>query len=149
VRAPRDAPVNALLVMAGVGLGIIGVWWGIHLIGADTGSTNPVGLYAECSTMGTIVILFVYFLTTLALPFFMWRRHRQTFSLLRHVGIPILGSVTLIVPFVELCKPGQPAPYSDFPYVALAIVAMATAIAGIVVRRHPSTGSSEGTTFSG
>ena len=38
---------------------------------------NPVGLYAECSTMGTIVILFVYLLTTLSLPVFMWRRHRD------------------------------------------------------------------------
>jgi amino acid transporter len=74
---PRvNTPVNALLVMAGVGLGIIGAWWVCHLITGDTRSMNPVGLYAECSTMGTIVILFVYFLTTLSLPLFMWRRHR-------------------------------------------------------------------------
>jgi len=148
VRPPVDTPVNALVGMAGVGLGIIAVWWVSHLIGADTGSTNPVGLYAECSTMGTIVILFVYFLTTLALPFFMWRRHRQSFSALRHVAIPVLGALTLIVPFVELCKPGQPAPYSEFPYIALAIVAAASVIACLVVHRHPSTGSGEGTTFS-
>jgi hypothetical protein len=29
-----------------------------RLITGDTGSMNPVGLYAECSTMATIVILF-------------------------------------------------------------------------------------------
>ena len=148
VRAPADTPVNALLVMAGGGLGIIGVWWAAHLIGVDTGSMNPVGLYAECSTMGTIVILFVYFLTTLALPVFMWRRHRRSFSALRHVAIPVLGALTLIIPFIELCKPGQPAPYGEFPYIALAIVAASTVIACIVVHRHPSTGSGEGTTFS-
>jgi hypothetical protein len=133
--------------MAGVGLGIIGVWWALHLIGVDTGSTDPVGLYAECSTMGTIVILFVYFLTTLSLPVFMWRRHRHTFSALRHLAIPLMGALTLIVPFIELCKPGQPAPYSEFPYVALAIVAVATVTACLTVHRHPSTGSGEGTTF--
>jgi amino acid transporter len=148
VREPGDTPVNALLGMAGGGLGIVGVWWVSHLIGVDTGSTNPVGLYAECSTMGTIVILFVYFLTTLSLPIFMWRRHRQSFSPLRHVAIPVLGALTLIVPFVELCKPGQPAPYSEFPYIALAIVAAATVIACVTVHRHPSTGSGEGTTLS-
>jgi amino acid transporter len=148
VHPPLNMPVNALLGMAGVGLGIIAVWWGSHLIGVDTGSMNPVGLYAECSTMGTIVILFVYFLTTLALPFFMWRRHRQSFSALRHLAIPALGALTLIVPFVELCKPGQPAPYSEFPHIALAIAAAATVIACLVVHRHPSTGSGEGTTFS-
>jgi amino acid transporter len=148
VRPPGNTPRNALLGMAGVGLGIIAVWWALHLIGADSGSTNPVGLYAECSTMGTIVILFVYFLTTLALPIFMWRRHRQSFSGLRHVAIPVLGALTLIVPFVELCKPGQPAPYSEFPYVALAIVAAAAVIACVTVHRHPSTGSGEGATLS-
>jgi amino acid transporter len=148
-RARDNTPVHALLGMAGVGLAIIALWWISHLLALNGGSTNPVGLYAECSTMGTIVILFVYFLTTLSLPIFMWRRHRQSFSALRHVAVPVLGALTLIVPFVELCKPGQPAPYSEFPYVALAIVAAATLIAAITVRRHPSTGSSEGTTPSG
>jgi amino acid transporter len=148
LRPRTTTPVNALLVMGAVGLGIIGVWWVLHLIGADSGSMNPVGLYAECSTMGTIVILFVYFLTTLALPVFMWRRHRRSFSALRHVAIPVLGALTLIIPFIELCKPGQPAPYGEFPYIALAIVAASTVIACIVVHRHPSTGSGEGTTFS-
>jgi amino acid transporter len=147
VRPRVDTPMNALLSMGAVGLGIIGVWWLAHLTGAVTGSTNPVGLYVESSTMGTIVILFVYFLTTLALPIFMWRRHRQSFSPLRHLAIPSLGALTLIVPFVELFKPGQPAPYSQFPYIALAIVAAATAIAWITVHRHPSTGAGEGTTF--
>jgi amino acid transporter len=144
VRPRSDTPVTALLVMAGVGLGIIGVWWVSHLISGDTGAMDPVGLYAECSTMGTIVILFVYFLTTLSLPVFMWRRHRDSFSPFRHVAIPVLGSLTLIVPFVELCKPGQPAPYSAFPFIALAIVAAATAISCVVVHRHPRTGSGEG-----
>jgi len=148
VRARDNTPVHALLAMAGAGRAIVALWWISHLLGVNGGGTNPVGLYAECSTMGTIVILFVYFLTTLSLPVFMWRRHRKSFSALRHVAVPVLGALTLIVPFVELCKPGQPAPYSEFPYVALAVVAAAAAIAYLTVRRHPSTGSSEGTTFS-
>lgn len=143
-RPPGNTPVNALLLMAGIGLGIVGVWWGLHATGLDKGSTNPVGLYAECSTMGTIVILFVYFLTMLSLPLFIWRRHRRSFSALRHLLIPGVGALALIVPFVELCEPGQPAPYSVFPFLGLAILAAAVAIACVTVRRHPSTGSSEG-----
>jgi amino acid transporter len=146
---PRSGtPVNALLVMAAGGLGIIGAWWVIRLITSDTGSMNPVGLYAECSTMATIVILFVYVLTMLSLPVFMWRRHRDTFSPIRHVAIPALGSITLIVPFVELCQPGQPAPYSAFPFIALALVAAAAVIACLVVHRHPRAGAGEGAEFS-
>ncbi len=147
VREPADTPANALLVMGCGGLGIVAVWWMAHLTGVATGSTNPVSLYAECSTMGTIVILFVYLLTALALPIFMWRRHRPSFSALRHAAVPVLGALALIVPFVELCKPGQPWPYSAFPYVALAVVSAAAVIAFVVVRRHPSTGSGEGSAF--
>jgi amino acid transporter len=145
LRTPGDTPVNALATMAVGGLGIIAIWWMAHAIGAQSGSTNPVGLYAECSTMGTIVILFVYLLTTVSLPVFMWRRHRKSFSAIRHVAMPLLGALSLIVPFVELFKPGQPAPYSQFPYLALAILAAAAGIAWLTVRRNPSAGSGEGT----
>ena len=141
--------MNALLFMACAGLGIIGAWWASRLITGDTGSMNPVGLYAECSTMATILILFVYFLTMLSLPVFMRRRHRDSFSPLRHVVIPALGSITLIVPFIELCQPGQPAPYSAFPFIALAAVAAAAVIACIVVHRHPQAGAGEGSAFRG
>ena len=149
VRPRSGTPVNALLFMAGAGLGIIGAWWVSRVISGDTGSMNPVGLYAECSTMATIVILFVYFLTMLSLPVFMWRRHRDSFSPLRHVAIPALGSITLIVPFVELCQPGQPAPYSAFPFIALALVAAAGVIGCLVVHRHPRAGAGEGAAFPG
>ena len=58
---------------------------------------------------------------------------------------PLLGVVALIVPFIELCKPGQPSPYDAFPFIALGLVAVAAGLAWITVRRHPATGSGEGT----
>ena len=36
--------------------GIVTVWWVLHVIGAEDRPTLW-GLYAECSTMGTILIL--------------------------------------------------------------------------------------------
>jgi amino acid transporter len=101
---------------------------------------NPVGLYAECSTMGTIVILVVYLLTNLSLPVFMWRHHRATFSPIRHIVLPAAGTAVLIAPFIELCAPGQPSPYNAFPYLALALLILAAAIAWVVVHRNPSAG---------
>jgi amino acid transporter len=145
LRQPSDTPVNALVVMTATGLGIIIAWWIIHLISGYTGSMDPVGLYAECSTMGTIVILIVYLLTNLSLPVFMWRRHRPMFSPVRHVVVPALGSAVLVVPFIELCAPGQPSPYNAFPYLAFALVAVAAAIAWLTVHRRPATGASEAT----
>jgi len=143
LRASSDTPVVALVAMAAFGLAVILVWWLTHLATGTTGSMDPVGLYAECSTMGTIVILVVYVLTMVSLPVFMWRRHRASFSVLRHAVVPSLGSAVLVVPFIELCKPGQPAPYSAFPYVGLALLAVAAVLAGVVVRRHPSAGAAE------
>lgn len=74
----------------------------------------------------------------------MWRRHRDTFSPVRHVATPVLGSLTLIVPFVELRKPGPPAPYSQFPFIALAILAAAGVTAGFVVQPSPAHRSGRG-----
>jgi hypothetical protein len=54
-----------------------------------------------------------------------------------------LGSAVLVVPFIELCAPGQPAPYNAFPYLALGLVAATAVIAWLTVRRHPATGAAE------
>ncbi len=145
-RPPGETPVNALLTMTVVGLAIVVVWWLCHVTGLVGGATDPVDLYAECSTMGTILVLFVYVLAALSLPVFMWRRHRDSFSVLRYVGMPTLGALALAIPFVELFEPGQPAPYSAFPYLAVAILIVAAAIASYVVRRNPRAGASEGRT---
>ncbi len=67
--------------------------------------------------------------------------------MLRHVAIPALGSITLIVPFAELCQPGQPAPYSTFPYLALGPAAVAAVTGWLRVRRDPRAGAGEGAEF--
>jgi len=143
-RPPGETPVNALLAMACVGLGIVVVWWLCHATGLLGGSDDPVNLYAECSTMGTILVLFVYVLTVVSLPVFMWRHHRESFSVIRHVGMPTLGMLALLIPFVELFAPGQPVPYSVFPYLSLALLIVACVVARYVVRRNPKAGASEG-----
>jgi hypothetical protein len=124
--------------MAGVGLGIIAAWWQPTLLGIDHGSTELGALHGNCSPRGTIAILLVYLLTALALSTFIWRRHHSSFSAVRHVVIPALRA-PVVVPFIELCKPGQAAPYGDFRLIALLIVVMAL-VARVTVRRHPSTG---------
>jgi hypothetical protein len=134
--------------VANIGPGI-DFYFAFGLIAVTAGVAAPLTILAAAAAAGVaVLLLFVYFLTTLSLPLFMWRRHRQSFSTLRHIVVPVLGATTLIVPFVELCKPWQPSPYSEFPYIALATLAVATVIAYFVVRRHPSTGSGEGTTLS-
>ncbi len=143
-RPPGETPVNALLAMTVAGGGIVVVWWLCHVTGLLGGTDDPVVLYAECSTMGTILILFVYVLSAISLPAFMWRRHRGSFSALRHLVMPALGALALALPFIELFHPGQPVPYSVFPYLAVAVLVGSWLASIYVVRRNPQAGASEG-----
>ena len=142
-RPPGETPVAALAVMTALGLGIVVIWWLCHATGLIGGSSDPVNLYAECSTMGTIPILFVYVLTAVSLPVFI-RRRRRPLSPVRHLLMPLLGVLTLAVPFAELFQPGQPVPYSVFPYVSVAILLAACVYAHYLLARNPRAGSAEG-----
>ena len=75
--------------------------------------------------MGTILILVVYFLANLALPFYYRKFRPAEFNVVKHVILPVLGMVAIAVPVYYLCKPGQPPPYDWFPYAALGIVVVA------------------------
>ena len=72
--------------------------------------------------MGTILVLVVYLLANLALPFYYRRYRPQEFSVVKHAVLPVLGALAIVVPLYYLAKPGQPTPYNWFPYVALIIV---------------------------
>jgi amino acid transporter len=140
VNAKRRTPVNALYTFTGVAAVIILVWALLHLLGGhkNSGSMNPLVFFQESSTMGTILVLVVYFLANLALPFY-YRRYRPAeFNLIKHIVLPVLGLVAIGVPVYYLVKPGQPAPYNWFPYAALAIVVLATIYGFILNLRDPA-----------
>jgi amino acid transporter len=100
--------------------------------------------FVESSTMGTILVLVVYFLANLALPFY-YRKYRPAeFHLIKHVVLPVLGMIAIAVPVYYLVKPGQPAPYDWFPYAALAIVVVAVVYAFVLNRRDPGIGDRAG-----
>jgi len=144
VHASRRTPMNAIYAFVAIAGAIIVVWALGHLIGGTTGSMDPVNFFVESSTMGTILVLVVYFLSNLALPFYYRRFRPQEFSVAKHVLLPLLGMVTIVVPMYYLCKPGQPAPYNWFPYAGLIIVVVAAIYAFVLNRRDPSLGDRAG-----
>jgi len=144
VHPTRRTPMNAIYTFVALAGGIIVVWALGHWIGGHTGSLDPINFFFESSTMGTILILVVYFLANLALPFYYRRFRPAEFSVVKHVVLPILGMVAIGVPVYYLCKPGQAAPYSWFPYAALAIVVVAIIYAAIANQRDPGLGERAG-----
>jgi amino acid transporter len=105
---------------------------------------DPLNFFFESSTMGTILVLVVYFLANLALPFY-YRKYRPAeFSVVKHLVLPVLGMAAIAVPVYYLCKPGQAAPYDWFPYAALVIVVLSVIYAAVLSRRDPGLGERAG-----
>ena len=137
VHPTRRTPVNAIFAFVGIAGAIIAVWALLHVIGGHTGSMNPINFFVESSTLGTILLLVVYFLSNLALPFYYRRFLPAQFNAVKHVILPVLGMVAIAVPVYYLSKPGQPSPYDWFPYAALGIVIVSVIYAYVLNSRDP------------
>jgi amino acid transporter len=138
VHSSRRTPMNAIYTFVGISLGTIGVWALLHLIGGShSGPADPIFYFFESSSMGTILVLVVYLLANLALPFYYRRYRPQEFHLVKHLILPMLGALAILVPLYYLAKPGQPQPYDWFPYAALIVVVLAAILAYVLNRRDP------------
>ncbi|HEX9622908.1 MAG TPA: APC family permease [Streptosporangiaceae bacterium] len=144
VHPTRRTPMNAIYTYVALAGAIIVVWAIGHVIGGNSGSMDPLNFFFESSTMGTILILVVYFLSNLALPFYYRKYRPQEFSVVKHLVLPILGMVAIAVPVYYLSKPGQSAPYDWFPYAALAAVILSVIYAVMLTRRDPTLGDRVG-----
>jgi amino acid transporter len=144
VHPTRRTPVNAIFAFIAIATAIIVVWALLHLIGGDSGSMSALNFFVESSTMGTILVLVVYFLSNLALPFYYRRFRPQEFNVVKHVVLPILGMIAIGVPVYYLVKPGQAAPYNWFPYAALGVIVVSVGYAVWLSRRDPGLGDRVG-----
>jgi len=138
VHPVRRTPVHAIFTFIAIASAIVAIWALGHLIGGHTGSLAPLNYFDESGTMGTILILVVYFLANLALPFY-YRKYRPAeFNVIKHLVLPVLGMAVIAVPVYYLCKPGQSNPYNWFPYAALGVIVVSVIYAMILVRRDPA-----------
>ena len=146
VHPQRRTPVNAIFAFIAIATAIILVWALLHLVGGakQSGQMNALNFFVDSSTMGTILLLVVYFLSNLALPFYYRKYRPQEFSILKHAVLPALGLIAVGVPVYYLVKPGQPAPLNWFPYAALGVIAVSVAYAFWASRRDPGLGDRVG-----
>jgi amino acid transporter len=146
VDGKRKTPVNALLTFLTLSLLIIGVWGLGHIFGgsATSGSMSATNFFFESSTFGTILVLLVYAMSNLALPFYYRKHHPNLFNPIRHAFLPALGVIVIAIPIYYLAKPGQPTPYDWFPWAALVYVFVAVVYAFFLVSRDPTLGERVG-----
>lgn len=138
VHPTRRTPNNAIVTFAVTSLLIIGGWGLGHLLGPDGGRMDPVVFFTESSSLGALLILLVYLASNIALPLYYRRYRPQEFRTVRHLVLPAVGALAILVPLYYLAKPGQPAPYSWFPYVALVALVASVGYATVLVRRDPT-----------
>ncbi len=146
VHPQRRTPVNAIFAFIAIATAIILVWALLHLVGGakQSGQMNALNFFVDSSTMGTILLLVVYFLSNLALPFYYRKYRPQEFNVLKHAVLPVLGMIAVGVPVYYLVKPGQPSPLNWFPYAALGVIVVSVAYAFLASRRDPGLGDRVG-----
>ena len=146
VHPTRKTPINAIYAFVGLAGGIIAVWCIGHLIGGahQSGGMSGLNFFDESGTMGTLLILVVYFGSNLALPFYYRKYRPQEFNVIRHLVLPVIGMVVIAVPVYYLCKPPQPQPYDWFPYAALIILVFSVIYAFVLNQRDPGLGERVG-----
>ena len=144
VHPVRRTPVNAIIAFVGIASALTLGWALGHWIGGSSGSLDALTFFFESSSMGTILILFVYLASNVALPFF-YRKYRPAeFNIFKHVVLPFFGVVAIAIPIYYLFKPPIPQPYYWFPYVGLGIVAVSILYSIWLVRRDPGLGDRVG-----
>jgi amino acid transporter len=145
VHPTRLTPVNAIITFVGIAT-VITLGWAIgHWIGGSrSGPLSALNFYADSATMGTILILVVYFLANLALPFYYHKYRPQEFSILKHGILPVLGMIAIAIPVYYLCKPPQPQPEDWFPYLAAGIAVVSIIYSIWLVKRDPGLGDRVG-----
>ncbi len=133
---PRThTPWVSFLAFVGIGLAISYIFgWNV----------DPVTFFGDIATLGTILISLVYLVSNLALPVYYRRHHRDQFSLIKHLILPLLGVLAIGFPLYALVQPGQAEPFNLFPWIALGIVVLAFIYAVILSRRDPTLGDRVG-----
>ena len=138
VTARSQTPYVAFIVFLGLALGLTYVF---------CRSSNPDGVvvfFGEIATLGTILVAFTYLVANLALPVYFRRFHPDRFNPFTHVVLPLLGALAIGYPLYELVKPGQPAPFNSYVWIALGILVVALVWGLIVYRRDPELGERVG-----
>lgn len=78
--------------------------------------------FSDATTLGTIPLIIMYAVSNIALPIYYLRNYRSEFRLIRHLLIPIIGVLVLILPFWGLVQPGQEWPFNTFPWIVLGLI---------------------------
>lgn len=101
------------------------------------GRVAPMDYFGFAGTLGTIPIILAYMFANIALPVYVLRYHRNELDILRHILLPIAGTVVMLFPLWGLIQPGQPWPFNVFPWIALGVLTLSIVYGFVIARSSP------------
>jgi len=75
--------------------------------------------YGSFGYLAGLTVIPIYLTVALALPFFMYRKHRDEFNVVKHAVIPLVGFCVYLGPLITSLRPFPPAPLGPLAFVAL------------------------------
>jgi amino acid transporter len=100
ISSKTSAPTAAIAVYVGlitVATVLLDIWL-----------RDPVKIASYEAGISTVPLLIIYGTTCVRLPFFVWRTDRGTFSVVRHVVLPLIGLAVVGYGVWESINPGRP-----------------------------------------
>jgi amino acid transporter len=75
--------------------------------------------YGSLGYLAGLAVIPIYLAVALALPFFIYRKHRDEFSVVKHVVIPMVGFLVYLGPLITSLHPFPGPPLGPLAFVAL------------------------------
>jgi amino acid transporter len=128
---PRhQTPHSAMWVFLCIAVGLI---LGFGLLGGIA----PMDYFGFAGTLGAVPVILTYMLTNLALPVYMVRHHRDKLSVVRHVAMPLAGTLVMLFPLWGFVQPGQPWPFNILPWIVLGVLVLSILYGMVIARLSP------------
>lgn len=102
---------------------------------------DPLDLFGFLSTLGSIGVILIYITLNFAVTSFYRRSRPDQFNVWVHGVVPLVSTLTMLLPLWGMVQPGQPAPFNVFPYIILTYLVIVAIYAMIITKRDPEMGS--------
>ena len=104
------------------------------LVGIIFGASQIFGFLGTITTLAVIVL---YIMANIALTAYVRREHPEDFNILRHVIVPLVGTVLLIPVLYVTVYPVPAYPFNLTPYVFIALMVIGFVVMLIIAARRP------------
>jgi amino acid transporter len=102
-------------------------------------------IFGFLGTIATLAVIVLYVMANTALTVYVRRQHPADFNILRHIVVPLIGTLLLIPVLYVTVYPVPPFPVNLTPYIFVAMLVVGFIVMLIIAARRPETLSQEST----